>query len=94
MGLKGNDIPIGSRILAIVDAYQSMTNERPYRDKLTAEEAVLELVECSGTDFDVEVVDAFVDVVSNDGRITIAQKKQFRKMLKEGVPQVGLARRR
>ncbi|MCK5406965.1 MAG: HD domain-containing protein, partial [Candidatus Krumholzibacteria bacterium] len=94
MGLKGNDIPIGSRILAIVDAYQSMTSERPYRDKLTPEEAVLELVECSGTDFDVEVVDAFVDVVSNDGRITIAQKKQFRKMLKEGVPQVGLARRR
>ena len=86
MGLKGDQIPIGSRILATVDAYQSMTSERPYRDKLTPEEAVLELVECSGTDFDVEVVDAFVDVLSNDGRITIAQKKQFRKMLKEGVP--------
>jgi signal transduction histidine kinase len=86
MGLKGDAIPIGSRILAIIDAYQSMTSERPYREKLEPEEAALELIECAGAHFDIEVVDAFVDVLTNDGRITIAQKKQFIKMLKEGVP--------
>jgi signal transduction histidine kinase len=86
MGMKGDDIPIGSRILTIVDAYQSMTSNRPYREKLTSEDAVMELVECTGTHFDVEVVDAFVDVVADDGRITIAQKNLFRRMLKEGVP--------
>ena len=86
MGLKGDQIPIGSRILAIVDAYQSMTTERPYREKLTSEDAVLELAECSGTHFDAEVVDAFVDVLANEGRITMTGKKQFKKVLKGGVP--------
>jgi signal transduction histidine kinase/HD-GYP domain-containing protein (c-di-GMP phosphodiesterase class II) len=86
MGLRGDDIPIGSRILAIVDAYQSMTSNRPYREALAPEDAVLELVECSGTHFDAEVVDAFVDALADGSRITVAQKKQFRKMLKEGVP--------
>jgi K+-sensing histidine kinase KdpD len=86
MGLRGDEIPIGSRILAIVDAYQSMTSDRPYREKMAPEDAIMELVECSGTHFDAEVVDAFVDVVAGEGRITVAQKKKFRKMLKEGVP--------
>ena len=85
MGLKGDEIPIGSRVLAIIDAYQSMTSDRPYRDRLTPEEAARELVECSGKHFDVEVVDKFVDVLADDGRITNELRKEFRRMLKEGV---------
>jgi len=85
MGLKGDDIPMGSRILAIIDAYQSMTSERPYREKLTPQEAAQEIVSCAGKHFDIEVVDRFVDVLADDGRITGAQRKEFRKMLKEGV---------
>ena len=86
LGLKGNDIPIGSRILSIIDAYQSMTSDRPYRERLTTEEALNELVDCAGRHFDAEVVDCFVDVLEDDGRITAADKKEFKRMLKEGVP--------
>jgi K+-sensing histidine kinase KdpD len=87
MGLKGDQIPIGSRILAIIDAYQSMTNERPYREKMTSQDALKELVDCAGRHFDVEVVDCFVDVLADDHRITAAEKKEFKKMLKESVPE-------
>jgi K+-sensing histidine kinase KdpD len=89
MGLKGDQIPVGSRILAVIDAYQSMTSERPYRDTMSPEDAVRELVGCSGRHFDVEVVDCFVDVLADDGRLSSAQKKDFKKSLREGVPGAG-----
>jgi HD-GYP domain-containing protein (c-di-GMP phosphodiesterase class II) len=85
MGLKHEQIPIGSRILAVVDAYQSMTGERPYRETLATDQAVQELTDCAGRHFDAEVVDCFIDVLADDGRITVDQKKRFKKTLKEGV---------
>jgi len=59
-GLKGKEIPIMSRILAVVDAYDAMTQERPYREALSAEEAEVELKINAGTQFDPEVVDVFL----------------------------------
>lgn len=59
-GLKGGDIPLDARILAVADAYDAMTSPRPYRpDKLLHEDALRELIRCSGTYFDPEVVRAF-----------------------------------
>lgn len=86
MGLRQDEIPIGSRILAIIDAYHSMTNERPYRDKVSPEQAVQELVVCADKHFDVEVVECFVDVLTEDRKLTSEQRKQFKRMLKQGVP--------
>ncbi|MDH3215210.1 MAG: GAF domain-containing protein [Candidatus Krumholzibacteria bacterium] len=86
MGLKGDEIPIGARILAIIDAYQSMTSERPYRDKMSCEHAVKELVDCAGKDFDADVVNCFVEVLADEGTVSIGQKKKFMKMLREVVP--------
>lgn len=68
-GLKDPDIPIESKIIAVVDAYDAMTGcsqlgaQRSYRDPMTVEEALQELSRCSGTQFDAKVVGAFRGVV-------------------------------
>jgi two-component system, cell cycle response regulator len=58
-GLRGEAIPLGSRIIAICDAYDAMTSTRPYRAAMSSEVAVAELRRCAGTQFDPAVVDAF-----------------------------------
>jgi putative nucleotidyltransferase with HDIG domain len=64
-GLKGREIPIGARILSVVDAFAAMTAHRPYRSRsLTKEEAVHELHKNVGTQFDPEVVEVFSAVVN------------------------------
>ncbi len=62
-GLKGREIPIGARILAVVDAFAAMTANRPYRRSLAKEEAIQELHKNVGTQFDPEVVEIFTSVV-------------------------------
>ncbi len=63
-GLKGREIPIGARILAVVDAFTAMTAHRPYRSRsLTRDEAIHELHRNVGTQFDPEVVELFTSVV-------------------------------
>jgi diguanylate cyclase (GGDEF)-like protein/PAS domain S-box-containing protein len=65
LGLKGEDIPLECRILAIADAYDAMTSERPYRKKLASEQAVEELNRCAGTQFDPSLVKVFVHQVES-----------------------------
>lgn len=62
-GLKGREIPIGARILTVVDAFAAMTANRPYRRSLTKEEAIKELHKNVGSQFDPEVVEIFTGVV-------------------------------
>ena len=61
-GLVGADIPLGARIVAVCDAYDAMISDRPYRRGMTREQAITELRDCAGTQFDPTVVDAFVAV--------------------------------
>jgi HD-GYP domain-containing protein (c-di-GMP phosphodiesterase class II) len=61
-GLKGDEIPIGARIIAVVDAYESMTMGRPYRQAMNHEEALRELKRCAGTQFDSKVVETFAQL--------------------------------
>lgn len=61
--LAGADIPLGSRIIAVVDAYDAMTQDRQYRGRIDSAEAVSELVRGSGTQFDPGVVSAFLAVL-------------------------------
>ncbi|MEZ0327025.1 MAG: HD domain-containing phosphohydrolase [Fimbriimonas sp.] len=61
-GLCGIDIPLSGRIVAVIDSYDAMTNDRPYRKRLNHEEAITELLRCKGSQFDPQVVDAFLTV--------------------------------
>jgi len=61
-GLKGDEIPLGGRILAITDAYTTLTDGRTYRAPVSHAEAIAELVRCGGTHFDPKVVEAFLSV--------------------------------
>lgn len=72
-GLKGNDIPLACRILAIVDAYDAMVSDRVYRKAMSHEDALMELRNESGTQFDPWLVDKFIQIVEmefapTDGR--------------------------
>jgi diguanylate cyclase (GGDEF)-like protein/putative nucleotidyltransferase with HDIG domain len=58
-GLGGEDIPLGSRILFVADAYDAMTSDRVYRPRVDHERAIAELERCAGTQFDPEVVAVF-----------------------------------
>jgi len=62
-GLKGDQIPMGAKVLAVSDAYTSMTDRRPYREPRTPENALKEIQHNSGTQFDPVVVKAFSTVV-------------------------------
>jgi diguanylate cyclase (GGDEF)-like protein/putative nucleotidyltransferase with HDIG domain len=62
-GLKGDNIPLDARILAIADAYDAMTSPRPYRSgKLTPKQALEELKRCAGKQFDPRIVDVFLRI--------------------------------
>jgi len=60
-GLKGKEIPLISRIIAVADAYEAMTNTRKYRRTKTKEQGILEMREHSGTQFDSEIVEALIE---------------------------------
>lgn len=59
----GEDIPIGSRIILVADAYDAMINDRPYRKAMPKEAAIAELNRSSGSQFDPKVVDAFLNEI-------------------------------
>jgi len=59
-GLKGEEIPLLGRIMAVADAFSAMVLDRPYRKAHSFEDALTELRRCSGSQFDPQVVDAFV----------------------------------
>jgi len=64
-GLRGNDIPLGARIVAIADAYDAMTNDRPYKRAMTHDAAISELRRHAGTQFDPALVTLFCDLFAN-----------------------------
>jgi putative nucleotidyltransferase with HDIG domain len=65
-GLKGEDILVGARIIAVVDAYDAMTTDRPYRKALSREAAAGELVANKEKQFDSRVVDVFLRVLADE----------------------------
>jgi len=65
-GLKGEEIPLISRIIFVADTFDAMTSDRPYRKGLPTNVAVDELIKCSGTQFDSRIVEAFLNVLRKE----------------------------
>lgn len=68
-GLKGEDIPLGARIIAVADSFDAMTSDRPYRRGMTPEAAIAEIQRNAGTQFDPKVVEAFVRAMAAANRV-------------------------
>ena len=65
-GLKGEQIPLGARILHVADAFEAMTSDRPYRSSLGREEAIKRLCDASGRQFDPAIIAAFLQVAKRE----------------------------
>jgi putative nucleotidyltransferase with HDIG domain len=74
-GLRGADIPLGSRIVMIADAFDAMTSDRPYRRAMTGERAVLELAKHAGTQFDAQAVKTLEGLIAS-GRFPILRQPE------------------
>ena len=72
LGLHGEEIPLECRILALADAYDAMTSERPYRYPLSHTEAVEEILNCAGTQFDPDLSIQFANLYGISGPDEIA----------------------
>ena len=64
-GLRANEIPLGARIVAIADAYDAMTHDRPYKRAMSHDAAIIELKQHAGTQFDPELVTLFCDLYTD-----------------------------
>src|SRR4029077_20863179 len=64
-GLRANEIPLGARIVAIADAYDAMTHDRPYKRAISHDAAIVELKQHAGTQFDPELVTLFCDLYAD-----------------------------
>lgn len=62
-GLSGRNIPLNARIIAVAEAYDAMTSDRPYRDALSSAEAMREIAAGAGTQFDPEIVRVFLELL-------------------------------
>ena len=72
-GMRGENIPLGARLLAIADAFDTMTTDRAYRTALSVDHAIKELIKCSGTQFCPIAVDAFLSGYENRRNIPGAE---------------------
>jgi diguanylate cyclase (GGDEF)-like protein len=73
-GLSGTDIPLGSRIIAVCDAYDAMVSERPYGVALSREEAIGELRRMAGQQFDPDIVEVLTQVLADQGKRARAER--------------------
>jgi HD-GYP domain-containing protein (c-di-GMP phosphodiesterase class II) len=68
-GISGDEIPLHARIIALADAFDAMTTDRPYRHALSEEEAITEILRFRGTQFSPELADAFAKMMRETPRM-------------------------
>lgn len=71
-GLRGDEIPLGARIIQVADTWDAMTSDRPYRRRMSTEIATEQILKSAGTQLDSNCVNAFIDWMKTSGRIRIA----------------------
>ncbi|MEO8972391.1 MAG: diguanylate cyclase [Ktedonobacteraceae bacterium] len=88
-GLSEEAIPLGARILSVVDSYDAMTSDRPYRQALPETEARTELQKCAGSQFDPQVVTAFLRVLDNKERTDLLVESHRQHTVNEAMGESG-----
>jgi putative methionine-R-sulfoxide reductase with GAF domain len=83
-GISGTDIPLGARILAVVDCFDALTSDRPYRPRLSAEDAFDILRRRSGSMYDPLIVDTFIDAYPSIAPIAMRAGQEARTILADG----------
>ncbi len=80
-GLKGEEISLEARILAIADSFEAMTSARPYRAALSSEQAIEELRRCAGSQFDPDLVKVFTGIIEEGlpGRVDVTERLTLEK---------------
>ena len=78
-GLKGEEIPLSARVLAVVSSFEAMITEKPYRKALSIEAAIKEVKKNAGTQFDPEVVKVFCEAAAQKSVIKLLQKELKKK---------------
>jgi HD-GYP domain-containing protein (c-di-GMP phosphodiesterase class II) len=68
-GLRGDDIPLGARIVTVADSFDAMTTDRPYRKALTVDQAIAQLEGGAGVQFDADLVKVFVKYIRDKERV-------------------------
>lgn len=68
---RGTGIPLEARVITVADAFDAMTSDRPYRQKLSVPEAADEMRRCSGTQFDPDIVDVFLDILKDPVNLSL-----------------------
>lgn len=76
-GLSGEEIPLGARIVAVIDAYDAMTSDRPYRKALPMEVALAELNKGAGSQFDPRVVKIFIEILQDEHKNNVHSKSVY-----------------
>jgi HD-GYP domain-containing protein (c-di-GMP phosphodiesterase class II)/FixJ family two-component response regulator len=76
-GLRGKDIPFYARILSVADAFDAMMSDRHYRKRLSLDQAVAQLLEGAGTQFDAIVVNKFIELLSNYGQMVCEAEARY-----------------
>jgi diguanylate cyclase (GGDEF)-like protein/putative nucleotidyltransferase with HDIG domain len=88
-GLAGTDIPIEARIVAVADAIEAMASDRPYRRALSHKKIQAELIRCSGTQFDPQVVQAALKTFGTEGEnlvVNVGKLTQMNEPIKLSIP--------
>ncbi len=73
-GLRGEEIPLECRILGIIDAFDAMTNDRPYHKGIAMQEAIEEIKRCSGKQFDPVLAEKFIEIVTKNNAEGISER--------------------
>ena len=81
-GLKGNEIPLGARIMCVVGAFEAMITKRPYRGSLSIKRALEEIKKNSGKQFDPKVVGSFLKVIKRKDVLALVKKEMCRSPVK------------
>ncbi|HEX9896355.1 MAG TPA: HD domain-containing phosphohydrolase [Dehalococcoidales bacterium] len=77
--VRGEELPLGARIVAVADSFDAMTSDRPYRSALSTEKAIIEIARNSGTQFDPQVVAAFLKIPVNKIMPVLEESKPTKK---------------